>query len=516
LCYSGTDANCANAAASNNGNLLRQRMQVQGSPSLDLTQSYGYDAFNRLLSASETAGTGTAWAAITYGMDRFGNRWVEAGYKPNLNLTPQSAAEFNAASNRMTAPNAYDAVGNLTSNKVSQKATYDAENRMITFNGGLGVASYRYDGDGRRISQQTAAGVTTYYVYNASGQLAAEYSTQAPAGSGTSYLTTDHLGSTRIVTDAAGTPKTRHDYVPYGEEIDPQYGGRASIPGYTATLLDGPTQKFTAKERDSESNLDYFGARYFSGAQGRFTSPDLGPLDMLDPQSINRYSYALNNPLRYVDEDGLTAKDRVNAANKLANQNIPYLWGGKDPSIGLDCSGLCQNVFATDPDNDISLSGLNTRGQAAAFKESGDFITDFNKAEAGDEVFFQNAQGKIEHVGIVVDVKDGRIYFVHAPGKKKIVRRDSFSIKTGKYGQQSVAGFGRPSYQSQPSGQSLTQSLGFFSRVQLFFHQYFPSYVSDPRKPNQATEPKPLSRSKRPIPKLIPRNHGGLDSGDSD
>jgi RHS repeat-associated protein len=229
--------------------------------------------------------------------------------RPNLNLTPQSAAEFNAASNRMTAPNAYDAVGNLTSNKVSQTASYDAENRMITFNGGLGVANYRYDGDRRRISQQTAAGATTYYVYNASGQLAAEYSTQAPAGSGTSYLTTDHLGSTRIVTDAAGTPKTRHDYVPYGEEIDPQYGGRAGMPGYTATLLDGPTQKFTAKERDAESGLDYFGARYLSSAQGRFTSSDDFAKDshVGDPQSWNKYAYARNNPLRYVDRNGQNA-----------------------------------------------------------------------------------------------------------------------------------------------------------------------------------------------------------------
>jgi RHS repeat-associated protein len=239
-------------------------------------------------------------------MDRFGNRWVEAGYKPNLNLTPQSAAEFNAANNRMTAPNAYDAVGNLTSNKVSQTATYDAENRMITFNGGLGVANYRYDGDGRRISQQTAAGATTYYVYNVSGQLAAEYSMQPPATSGTSYLTTDHLGSTRIVTDATGNPKTRHDYIPYGEEIDPQHGGRAGMPGYTATLVDGPTQKFTAKERDSESGLDYFLARYYSGAQGRFTSPDPehAGASPYDPQSWNAYAYARNNPLTLVDPTG--------------------------------------------------------------------------------------------------------------------------------------------------------------------------------------------------------------------
>jgi RHS repeat-associated protein len=67
-----------------------------------------------------------------------------------------------------------------------------------------------------------------------------------------------------------------------------------------------PTQRFTGKERDAETGLDYFGARYFSGAQGRFTTPDT-PLVYAkpdNPQSWNLYSYGRNNPLRYVDPDG--------------------------------------------------------------------------------------------------------------------------------------------------------------------------------------------------------------------
>lgn len=63
---------------------------------------------------------------------------------------------------------------------------------------------------------------------------------------------------------------------------------------------------FTGKERDAETGLDYFGARYYSGAQGRFTSPDQPFADQhaYDPQSWNLYSYARNSPLRFLDLQG--------------------------------------------------------------------------------------------------------------------------------------------------------------------------------------------------------------------
>ncbi len=62
-----------------------------------------------------------------------------------------------------------------------------------------------------------------------------------------------------------------------------------------------PALRFTGKERDAESGLDNFGARYFGSSMGRFMSPDPLGGDMTNPQSLNRYAYALNNPLRYTD-----------------------------------------------------------------------------------------------------------------------------------------------------------------------------------------------------------------------
>jgi RHS repeat-associated protein len=70
------------------------------------------------------------------------------------------------------------------------------------------------------------------------------------------------------------------------------------------------THKFTGKERDSESNLDNFGARFDSSSLGRFMSPDHGPFHLANQQPLNRYAYALNNPLRFIDPGNWTQSIR--------------------------------------------------------------------------------------------------------------------------------------------------------------------------------------------------------------
>lgn len=143
-------------------------------------------------------------------------------------------------------------------------------------------------------------------------------------------MTTDSLGSTRVVTDGNKAVIARHDYLPFGEEIPSGIGNRPPGLGYVTT--DDTRQRFTEKERDSESSLDYFGARYFSSPQGRFTSAD--PFDpvvergashseegeahfhryLTQPQHWNRYCYVLDNPLRLVDPDGHQAQDALEKA----------------------------------------------------------------------------------------------------------------------------------------------------------------------------------------------------------
>ena len=106
------------------------------------------------------------------------------------------------------------------------------------------------------------------------------------------YYDTDAIGSVRAVTDASGTV-SYYDFTPFGEPWSVP-----SAPG---------TRQFAGKERDANSGLDYFGARYYASQTGRFTTVDpVLELDkaLVDPQRWNRYTYVRNNPLRYVDPDG--------------------------------------------------------------------------------------------------------------------------------------------------------------------------------------------------------------------
>jgi RHS repeat-associated protein len=149
-----------------------------------------------------------------------------------------------------------------------------------------------------------------------SGVVSGNLSSGASGGSSSNiqWLVTDQLGTPRMVFDKTGSLANmkRHDYLPFGEELAGQ-SGRSQTQGYNVT--DGLRQKFTSEERDIETGLDYFGARYFSSTQGRFTSydPILLSAHKTNPQSWNRYTYVFNDPLELVDPNGLEGGDPQDA-----------------------------------------------------------------------------------------------------------------------------------------------------------------------------------------------------------
>jgi RHS repeat-associated protein len=202
---------------------------------------------------------------------------------------------------------------------------YDAENRQTQFTSGSTTVTYHYDGDGRRVKQAKGS-ETTVFVYDAFGNLAADYSTaQATGTAGRYYRTTDHLGSTRLVTNSTGGVVSRHDFGPFGEELaaSSSAGNRNLVLGFGNTSF---RQKFTGKERDIDSNLDYFIARYYSSPMGRFNSVDPGGVGagVSNPQSWNAYAYVYNNPLAFVDPLGLQSEEALKcAADNACTLNVP-------------------------------------------------------------------------------------------------------------------------------------------------------------------------------------------------
>ncbi len=325
--YGATDSgNCDVTSNDNNGNILTQVINGDGLPTF--TQTYTYDAVNRIKTVGENS---NFWQRI-YSYDAFGNRAATGAGIVFGSPTPTVVTQFDAATNRieflpngdpldpdtdpmMTADDPYDAAGNLVRHPIVGSMAYDANNKQrfycaghVTCGSGNAIAEYRYDGAGNRVEKLTSAETTTF-VYDAFGKLAAEYSTTAPTNGGLFFRTLDHLGSTRLVTDAASPPNvvSRRDFLPFGEHIPANATFNRdglSAAGYNAGSAFN--QQFTAKERDDESGLDYFLARYYSAKLGRFTSADAPFADQrqIEPQSWNLYSYVSNQSLTHLDPTG--------------------------------------------------------------------------------------------------------------------------------------------------------------------------------------------------------------------
>jgi RHS repeat-associated protein len=194
----------------------------------------------------------------------------------------------------------YDANGNLTSDG-TRTYEWDAADRLVTVKEGANtLASFTYDGSGRRATK-TAAGVTTTYVYDAADILELRLSSGASkrfvqnravdrplaevSNGVVSYLVADHLGSVTERTDSAGSTTLQRRYDPWGRILT---GGGES--GYA----------YTGREWDEDSDFYYYRARHYDAAMGRFLSED--PIGLIG--GPNRYAYVQGNPVNLRDPSG--------------------------------------------------------------------------------------------------------------------------------------------------------------------------------------------------------------------
>ena len=273
-----------------------------------LTQAFAYDAANQLLSMTYIKSSNTVLETVSYTYNENGNRITRN--RTQLGSVPETpfTATYDANNRMLTyngQPLTYDDNGNLVSRQTPQGMityTWDAQNRLIGISGPNGTAAFKYDAQGRRI-EKTINGATTAYLYDGAQAIAelqgssigATYLTGLQidevlaryANAGNRTLLTDALGSVLSLTDDTQTAQTIYGYSPYGEQT--QVGEN-----------NNNTLQYTGRENDN-TGLYYYRARYYDPTLKRFIASD--PIGLAG--GLNTYAYANLNPLRFTDPTGL-------------------------------------------------------------------------------------------------------------------------------------------------------------------------------------------------------------------
>ena len=284
-----------------NGNISAASDTVNGA------WSYQYDSLDRL-TTGQSASTGVSW---TY--DSFGNRIRQTALAGSV---PESYLTFSTNTNRADQV-CYDASGNVLDDVPCNQAdlhanTYDAEGKLTS--SAYGSTSYVYDADGLRVAKQSFGATTNVYFYDVAGHMTVETD-----GSGALLRQELYAGDQHVATALGQTGPFIYPHTNWLGTETARSDGNGNLCETLSALSFGdglqvsgscdPSHKFyTGKERDTESGLDYFGARYYGSSMGRFMSPD--PMNLTDERlmnpsnTLNKYAYAANNPLKYVDPDG--------------------------------------------------------------------------------------------------------------------------------------------------------------------------------------------------------------------
>jgi len=272
----------------------------------ETTETYSYDQLDRII------GSTGPWPDISYKYDEVGNRLL---LKEGQNSTTYSYDDMNRLTQTGNMYYNWDANGNLRRKEDGTDTwdyTYDFENRLTKIlKNGDWTNKFLYDARGRRVWLNHSLDGSVTFAYSglniiserdSSGETLHFYANGLHISENRSgmieYFHQDHLGSTRLKTDENGTSIYETNYAPFG----PSYG-ESGLEEF----------KYTGKQEDS-SGLYYFGARFYDPEIGRFITKDVMPGSLIDPQSLNRYVYCRNNPLKYTDPDG-----RIFIAPWLAN-----------------------------------------------------------------------------------------------------------------------------------------------------------------------------------------------------
>jgi RHS repeat-associated protein len=190
---------------------------------------------------------------------------------------------------------------------------YNPENRLTLVTSTNATTTFGYADNGSRIWKQTGTNLQVWIgdIYEEkSGQILFHVLANGNAvctfdSTGTNvfeYYHSDHLRSTSVLTDRSGNRVQHHEYSAFGRDRFTESSTAFSL-----------SRRYTSQILDEETGLYFYGARYYDPELARFIQPDTMIPDFGNPQSFNRYSYTLNNPLKFIDPEGHAPVDWANA-----------------------------------------------------------------------------------------------------------------------------------------------------------------------------------------------------------
>jgi RHS repeat-associated protein len=264
---------------------------------------------------------------------------------------------------------------------ITYKQTYNTENRIASIaklesgtcaSPGNYVTKwdFAYDGDGTLAATLTTpyssgvpqtAVLTAYYfggAYEVTGSNVKKYySFQGQSilrdSNGLQYLLSDHLGSTVSITDDNGTLTSEQRYLPFG--------GVRTIPN---SMLEITDLGYTGQRDNSYIKLMDYDFRWYSPELARFISPDSIVPNLANPQSLNRFGYVLNNPIRYNDPTGHIPADCYDSDYCGSQKSTLLPDFKKNSKVGEILGDIGEHIFGDDfysnPAYGGSSSGCNT------------------------------------------------------------------------------------------------------------------------------------------------------------
>jgi RHS repeat-associated protein len=262
----------------------------------------------------------------------------------------------------------YDARGNMLTEAVTGGATttyaWDARDRLTAVDlpgGATNELTYVYDAEGRR-ARQTLSGTVTKYLWdelsqfgdvvaelNASNAVTVSYVLGGSSlisqkrGATTSYYLPDAQGSTRALTSAAAAVTDTYRYSAFGE-LETQTGTTAN------------SYLYTGQQFDSSTGLYSLRARYYDASIGRFLSRDMYPINRQNPMELNRYVYAVGNPVRWGDPSGhLAIETGLNLSTVSRSIAVGAIQGATGGLIGSTVIYLATVFGVCGPNAQIAM-----------------------------------------------------------------------------------------------------------------------------------------------------------------